>query len=536
MENVDSLVLSTLHKLGCEFGKNGTTTLIDLERDEIVEGIIKLLWIIDEKYKKELPDWKISPHAAKKFQSATLIADAVNNVGIKEKFGYQSILYPNVFDVRKIFMNLIEKLPEEKVWIEKELSPFERLTYVVGNSVDDDLETLWIPSFCRRLKMVHDGRYWNDCTDIEQVNFRSNRFTNHEIMDQRYRLCQTLNDKQDVFPSSAVTFPFSTFDLSNESKKPIISQKPIIKPKPKPRNNISIESKPVNDSNVDQKEFLASEIALVGSEVDVIKHEMMEFQYAMARLEDDIIWIKDAISNTDPQLLELLTTEADPLSFLKSELSTINDSITEAEDAFTKADQELDTEYYNLKIQKGLNGDEDSVKLKIEAVEKLMEEKSKALKETNRQSEILKKRVKEIVADNERAKCRKMISEIMQNIYSQQKEKLKIYNDNMNLVKEIEYLNGNLNRTYTVVEKWMTVDGLTGKLQRAYRIFIAIHERSMSVKRLIKENSSINREIEEISDEIEIQAQNVANMRLNELMADISQIKEENIALKQRET
>lgn len=106
----------------------------------------------------------------------------------------------------------------------------------------------------------------------------------------------------------------------------------------------------------------------------------------------------------------------------------------------------------------------------------------------------------------------------------------------MNLVKEIEYLNGNLNRTYTVVEKWMTVDGLTGKLQRAYRIFIAIHERSMSVKRLIKENSSINREIEEISDEIEIQAQNVANMRLNELMADISQIKEENIALKQRET
>lgn len=97
---------------------------MDLGRDEVVEGVVKLLWIIDEKFKQELPDWKISPHAAKKFQSATMIADAVNSVEVKEKIGYQSILYPNVFDVRKIFMNLIEKLPEEKVWIEKELCKF----------------------------------------------------------------------------------------------------------------------------------------------------------------------------------------------------------------------------------------------------------------------------------------------------------------------------------------------------------------------------------------------------------------------------
>ena len=99
-------------------------TLAGLDRDDFVEGVVKLLWTINDRFRNELPDLKLSPHAAKKFQSATTIADAINGLGMKEKVGYQSILYPNVFDIRKIFINLIEKLPEEKVWVERELCKY----------------------------------------------------------------------------------------------------------------------------------------------------------------------------------------------------------------------------------------------------------------------------------------------------------------------------------------------------------------------------------------------------------------------------
>lgn len=96
--------------------------MADLSREDVLEGIIKLLWSIDSKYEDEFKSWKVPGTAAKKYQTATSIANAINSLGIREKFGYQSILYPNVYDVRKIFISLIDKLPEEKVWMEREIS------------------------------------------------------------------------------------------------------------------------------------------------------------------------------------------------------------------------------------------------------------------------------------------------------------------------------------------------------------------------------------------------------------------------------
>lgn len=103
-------------------------------------------------------------------------------------------------------------------------------------------------------------------------------------------------------------------------------------------------------------------------------------------------------------------------------------------------------------------------------------------------------------------------------------------------MKEIEHLNGVLSRTYAVVEKWMTNENYINKIQQAYRNLVAMHERCYSVRELIKECSAINREIDELLDEIEVQSQNAASIHLDELMADIAQIQQENHALETRET
>ncbi|KAE9556214.1 hypothetical protein FO519_000553 [Halicephalobus sp. NKZ332] len=530
MDNVDFMVLSTLEKLGCSFCEEHDN-LAGLDRDDFVEGVVKLLWTIDDKFRKELPDLKLSPHAAKKFQSATTIADTINGLGFKEKIGYQSILYPNVFDIRKIFINLIEKLPEEKVWVERELSPFEQLTADVSKRVEDDFKILWVPPFCRRLKMIHDGRFWNEDTDIELISFRTNRFTSDEIMDRRYRFCQILNDNNNVIPASAIEFPFPTSGPIRPMK-PIISRKPVIKPKPKPR---TIPVQPSESEN-DEIDRIASEIAMLSSEVESVKHEIMECQYAEARLEDDMIWIKDSIAAVDPQLLELLSTEEDLIPRLTDELAELNENIMKAQDVFIQAEQELEAEYSALKAEKGLDDGDQATKGQLETLREVLNQKTSALNESRRQANVLRKRVADIVTDSERAKYRKEIMEVMRNIDSQYKEKNKIYNDNCTLVKEIEHLNGILNRTYAVVEKWMTNDAYINKLQQAYRNLVAMHERCYSVRELIKECSAVNREIDELLDEIEIQSQNAASIHLDELMTDIAQIRQENHALQTRGT
>jgi len=530
MDNVDFMVLSTLEKLGCSFCEEHDT-LAGLDRDDFVEGVVKLLWTIDDRFRSELPDLKLSPHAAKKFQSATTIADAINGLGIKEKVGYQSILYPNVFDIRKIFINLIEKLPEEKVWVERELSPFEQLTADVAKRVEDDLKTLWVPPFCRRLRMIHDGRFWNDDTDIESVSFRTNKFTLVETMDKRYRLCQILNDTNNILPANAIEFPFPTSGPIRPPK-PVISKKPVLKPKPKPR---AVPVQP-SESKSDEVDRLASEIAMLSSEVESVKHEIMECQYAEARLEDDMIWIKDTIAAVDPQLLELLSSEEDLIARLTDELAEVNENTMKAQDAFIQAEQELESEYSALKMAKGLDDGDQATKGQIETLKEVLNQKTTALNESRRQANILRKRVNDIVTDSERAKYRKEIMDVMRNIDSQYKEKLKIYDDNCTLVKEIEHFNGILSRTYAVVEKWMTNEAYINKLQQAYRNLVAMHERCYSVRELIKECSAINREIDELLDEIEVQSQNAASIHLDELMTDIAQIQQENHALETRGT
>ena len=283
--------------------------------------------------------------------------------------------------MRENFVSILSKSLQLPYFIS---APFEQLTADVSKRVEDDIRTLWVPPFCRRLRMIHDGRFWNEDTDIESISFRTNRFTSSEVMDRRYRLCQILNDNNNILPANAVEFPFPTSGAIRPPK-PAISKKPIIKPKPKPR---AVPVQP-SESKTDEVDRLASEVAILSSEVESVKHEIMECQYAEARLEDDMIWIKDTIAAVDPQLLQLLNSDEDVISRLTDELAELNENTMKAQDAFIQAEQELEAEYSALKIEKGLDDGDQATKGQIETLKEVFNQKTTALNESRRQANIL---------------------------------------------------------------------------------------------------------------------------------------------------
>uniref|UniRef100_A0A914PJ38 Uncharacterized protein n=1 Tax=Panagrolaimus davidi TaxID=227884 RepID=A0A914PJ38_9BILA len=64
-----------------------------------------------------------------------------------------------------------------------------------------------------------------------------------------------------------------------------------------------------------------------------------------------------------------------------------------------------------------------------------------------------------------------------------------------------------------------------------------MHEKCLAIRKIIEECGSISREIDDLTDEIEIESQNASNIRLEELMTDINQIRQENETLfKEKET
>uniref|UniRef100_A0AC35EW81 Uncharacterized protein n=1 Tax=Panagrolaimus sp. PS1159 TaxID=55785 RepID=A0AC35EW81_9BILA len=65
----------------------------------------------------------------------------------------------------------------------------------------------------------------------------------------------------------------------------------------------------------------------------------------------------------------------------------------------------------------------------------------------------------------------------------------------------------------------------------AYNNMVTMHEKCLAIRKIIEECGSISREIDDLTDEIEIESQNASNIRLEELMTDINQIRQENETL-----
>jgi len=111
--------------------------LKDLGSNQIVEAIVRCLWKCNPRTKTNIPSYLLPGNAVDRFRIASKISNEIKvysqwNIctmelfiskclGIRdEQIGYQALLYPNVFDSRRIFLSLFEKMPKELASQEEE--------------------------------------------------------------------------------------------------------------------------------------------------------------------------------------------------------------------------------------------------------------------------------------------------------------------------------------------------------------------------------------------------------------------------------
>lgn len=112
MEEVDAIILQSLREIGCKLEDD--TRLKTLTPEEIFNCIGRLCKCIK-------PDIEISGHLpaqmAQRFAAASQLVDSCKSLGFNGDLGYQTILYSNPIELRRILMWLIEHIPktEDKV-------------------------------------------------------------------------------------------------------------------------------------------------------------------------------------------------------------------------------------------------------------------------------------------------------------------------------------------------------------------------------------------------------------------------------------
>uniref|UniRef100_A0A915LCW0 Coiled-coil domain-containing protein 22 homolog n=1 Tax=Meloidogyne javanica TaxID=6303 RepID=A0A915LCW0_MELJA len=122
MENVDQMIIDSFaNELNCSFSINKEfQNLSDLGPNQIIEGVIRCLWKCNPSTITTIPSYKMPGNAVDRFKIATRIAQEIKSLGINDsQIGYQTLLYPNVFESRRIFLALFERLPKEKVVVDE---------------------------------------------------------------------------------------------------------------------------------------------------------------------------------------------------------------------------------------------------------------------------------------------------------------------------------------------------------------------------------------------------------------------------------
>lgn len=93
-----------------------------------------------------------------KFRLGTALANACQEVGYRGEIGYQTFLYSNEADIRKLFMFLVEHLPKESSESAGEpLGSSVMLQRRISAELSKRLKRPWTPSFCKKDSISWSG-------------------------------------------------------------------------------------------------------------------------------------------------------------------------------------------------------------------------------------------------------------------------------------------------------------------------------------------------------------------------------------------
>lgn len=145
MEEVDQIVLHTLRQIGCDFEE--VTSLKEFNTEAAMEGVVRCLNLINPSL--ELSH-HIPPSMSGKYRLGSTLAAEITNIGYKGEIGYQTFLYSNETDLRKIFLFLFENLPKET---EKSLDePLNKSIVIlkeISSSLTKYINFPWLPIYCK---------------------------------------------------------------------------------------------------------------------------------------------------------------------------------------------------------------------------------------------------------------------------------------------------------------------------------------------------------------------------------------------------
>ncbi|VEN41451.1 unnamed protein product [Callosobruchus maculatus] len=545
MEEVDKIIIDSLKQLECEFEED-IVTLKQFNADMVVKAVSCCLEAItpDVSLPKKLP-----PSMIARLKTASDIAEHIKDLGFRGDMGYQTILYCNEVEIRRVFMFLIERLPREA---NKTVAPIEQTGYVprlvksIEENLRESLTQFWVPSFflkngirtCGDVEMVNslgNSRPLETVTldipdpDIENDDLKQYWIHTVPPVTQQCSVKQLIPSL--LFKDSHIPTSSSYLSMIDCDQQNLVEKMESDIQLHKDLNEATSISK--NKAEIDQ---IIEEVQSLNAELNVLREELKSDERQLSKVlsmkneEHEIL--KNTVSKVKLKLKThtLATVNKDEnKAKLKNLIKKANEHLEDLANQWNEVQTPLLEELKTLQstlteTEAKLQEERDKLNTVKSTHSKLLED----LKEKTAMEQNLIQKYQQMGRNNNRSAYTKRILEIIGNIRKQNNEIQKVLSDTRSIQKDINNLTGQVDRSFTLCDELIFRDAKSDETaRRAYKLLASLRDECGLILKAVTELGQTERESRNLYEQIETEKSKEMSLKLERVCSDLAQIEKE---------
>lgn len=408
-----------------------------------------------------------------KYRIATDLANAIRKLGYKAEIGYQTFLYFNEKESRRLFLFLFDKLSKQKQ--EEPKSVHRGLLNRLKNTEID---------FSRVRPADEGGLKWRT-SGLDYVNY----FMRNELPGSLPLDNLSLFIEWNALNSNTNSKLFSSFFQNAKLAKETVDQADLIgyfrddksSARPSPAKS------PLKESRTASKQQSADNS---DEQIKTLDGQIQQLEQQL-KANKKHLKVKEEVLRKKQESLQALTAkfnekklELDRAKYSDRSNEELKEGITQLQNEISEVNRKW--QMFNLEFEESMGELKEKRKLIINRFNELNEEiaSTKSQIETNslklrKIDEQTQELEQNVIEDNDldRKFYTKRIFEIINNVKKQEQDIDKILVDIRGLQREINQLSGKVTRTYTVVEETIIKgSNLTDWSKRCYRLISELDE------------------------------------------------------------
>lgn len=572
MDEIDNIILHSLRQIGCTLDEE-MTSLDEFSPTLLVQVVSKCITLIDPSL--DLPR-TLPPGMAQRFTATASLAEACRAIGYRRDIGYQTFLYSNVAEVRRVLMFLVERLPKESAdkAAGQPLDDTTELENRICASLQSQLQAPWMPEFCRmadtagssssqpaqiafrrfvprklNIPFVTQGdiaaevkEFWSrqalDVLDEDSFipsviaandgALKTNANTGDAIDEvDRIKVSSPVDRLQRFYSSSerkSTVVPVGQA-ASNavEQKQNVLSIVEAAKPGKTPLETLQEE---IDQIRAEIERTVVEGTGLEGERMEVAEQCEVQLK-AVGKLKDEKkIKERTHILLEDPEV---------NVKKLQGIIAAGGERMKKLQDQWDahRIPLEKELEGYRVKHSDKLSKSQQIID-QIETTRHKCEEVVMDLQTKSSMHARLQKELEKLNRTVSRTEFVSRILEIVGNIRKQKTDIDKILQDTRTLQKEINTITGQLDRQFTVTDDLIFRNAKKDEhAKKAYKLLVTLHSDCAELIAAISETGAVKREIRDLEDQIENERSRNTAANLAQISRDLLEMQSESQRLEE---